>query len=230
MVCKKKFYHLAAFELAWRGNEAVACELDYFQHETNNDNSLSSRIEYNPIFSKTAQGGCKNLCQSKWLIPNKSRENLCPVRLFNKMMSKRGSNITTRRLFLTPSKGWQTSIWFKNTPIGVNELRKWTCLGAEKIGLDTKRKKITNHSNRSSTVSSLSNAGANLQEIIKVTGHTATSSLEPYLKLNEEHHAKIISQLRRNPADPASVSNTAVSSENKSNVTYNNCTFNFYNK
>lgn len=216
---QKKFYQLASTELAWRGNEGSACLVDYFQKETGNDGSETGRILYNPIFSKTAQGGSKNLTQNKWLIPNNTEE-LCPVRLFNKLISKRTANITTNRLFLTPNKYWQNSMWYKNMPVGINEMSKWTRLGAENIGLDTKRKKITNHSNRSSTVSNLSNSGSNLQEIIKITGHTSIQSLEPYLKLNEKHHEKIISNLR----------NTTNLSNDKNVINYNNCTFNIYNK
>lgn len=229
---QKKFYQIAAPELAWRGNEATYCLLDYFQEEYNNDGSYTGRIEYNTVFSKTAQGGDKSLAKSKWLIPNQENEDLCPVRLFRKMLSKRTENITTRRLFLSPNKNWAHSKWYKNIPIGINEISKWTRLGAEKIGLDTKKKRITNHSNRTSTVSNLSRAGANLQEIIKITGHTSTNSVEPYLTLNEEHHAKIITSLRKNNAttsNSSSVSSTAVS-ETNSGIVYNNCTFNFYNK
>lgn len=227
---QKKFYHIAAVELAWRGNEAVACEVDFFLKETNNDGFETGRIEYNPIFSKTAQGGNKNLSDSKWLIPNKQNEDLCPVRLFNKIMEKRTANITSRKLFLTPNKYWLlNSVWYKNMPIGINHLSKWTRIGADKIGLDTKEKRFTNHSNRSSTVSNLSKAGANLQEIIKITGHTTISSLEPYLKLNEQHHSRIISSIRKSNDNVPTSSNTTLS-ENSSNITYNNCTFNFYNK
>ena len=41
----RKFDHIAAVELAWRGGEAVACLLDFFQIEKNNDGSPTNRIE-----------------------------------------------------------------------------------------------------------------------------------------------------------------------------------------
>lgn len=53
---QKKFFHIASFELAWRGGEGSACILDYFKEETGNDGVVTGRIVYNPIFSKTCQG------------------------------------------------------------------------------------------------------------------------------------------------------------------------------
>ncbi|KAJ3644823.1 hypothetical protein Zmor_022525 [Zophobas morio] len=48
---------------------------------------------------KTAQGGHENLVDSKWLTLNKENEDLCPVRLYEKMTFKRTPNIKTNRLF-----------------------------------------------------------------------------------------------------------------------------------
>lgn len=237
---QKKFFQIVAAELAWRGNEASSCMVEYFQEETNNDGSCTGRIKYNPLFSKTTPGGGKRLTKSKWLIPNEENPDLCPVRLYKKLISKRTENISIKRFFLCPNRNRTNndSAWYKNQPVGICELSKWTRLGAEKVGLDTKSKKITNHSNRASTVSNLSYAGANLQEIIKITGHASTTSLEPYMKLNEEHHAKIIASLRKNEAAPSmpSTSNSSSTCTNSSvNTTeknctavYNHCTFNFY--
>src|SRR5699024_7917005 len=53
---QRKFFHICAFELAWRGNEAVNCKTYYFKNEVGVDGKWTGRIEYNPIFSKTAQG------------------------------------------------------------------------------------------------------------------------------------------------------------------------------
>lgn len=77
---QKKFYHIAAHELAWRGGEATSCLINYFKEEYNNMGVQTGRIEYNPIISKTAQGGSKKLTDSKWLISNDSNESMCPVR------------------------------------------------------------------------------------------------------------------------------------------------------
>lgn len=228
---QRKFYQIAAVELAWRGGEAVSCLLDYFKDETDNYGKKTGRIEYNTVFSKTAQGGNQRTTDSKWLTPNTQNPNHCPVRLWNKMMCKRTKNIKTRRLFLAVNKDWNkypTSCWYKNTPLGVNEISKWTKLAAEAIGLDTKRVKITNHSNRSTAVSQLSKAGTSIQEIIKITGHSSANSVQPYLQLNEEHHSSIISSLRNETKTIKSSSFSSPAPAPTNNV-YNNCTFNITN-
>jgi hypothetical protein len=74
-----KFFLIVARELAWRGNEAANCLVSFFREERNNFGDLTGRLKYNPIFSKTHQGGCHSLSESKWLVPNMSSD-LCPVR------------------------------------------------------------------------------------------------------------------------------------------------------
>lgn len=231
---QKKIYHIAAVELAWRGGEAVNCKLKYFKEETNNDGSITGRIQYNPIFSKTSQGGDKRLSDTKWLTSNIDNPNFCPVRLFKKMISKRTNNITTDRLFLTVNINWKSSDkWYKNTPIGRNEISKWTKSSASLAGINTKFVKITNHSNRSAAVSQLANAGISEQEIIKITGHTSSHSIKPYLQMDATRHLQIISHLRNSSiSDPTTSSHIEGNSLNNKNpnIIYNNCTFNVFNK
>ncbi|KAJ3654614.1 hypothetical protein Zmor_013789 [Zophobas morio] len=115
----------------------------------------TDRVECNTIFGKTTQGSEK---------PNKKIEDLCPVRLFKKMIAKQTLNIKTSRLFLTPNKGWTRC--------------------AENVA-DIKKTRTMNHSNRSSAVNVLESSGANLQEIIIVTDLFTPNSLKLYLKLSE---------------------------------------------
>lgn len=247
-----KFFHLVSYELAWRGGEGTNCLTHYFKPEINNEGKLTGRLEYNPVFTKTCQGGNKKLSDSKWLIPNTSNPSRCPVRIFNKLKEKRGENITTDRLFLTPNPFWQTNQgrWYKNCPVGKNEISKWLKKSAEKIGLDTKKRKITNHSSRSSVISHLAKAGVQEQELIKITGHSTASSIKPYLQINEEHHKGIINKIRQTDFTATtsgttcsvSTSNMASSSENtlvgpvikessSASLIFNNCTFyNSFNK
>ena len=79
-----------------------------------------------------------------------SRGDKRSIRLYRKLLGKRPANVNTNRLFLTPNPFWKNgeAVWFKNMPIGKNELSKWTKLAAEKIGLDAKTRKVTNHSKR----------------------------------------------------------------------------------
>lgn len=69
-----------SYELAFRGGEAANCSMDFFKEEIYHDVSASNRIEYNPVFSKTCQGGNRGLSNSKWLIRNTVNEDICPVR------------------------------------------------------------------------------------------------------------------------------------------------------
>lgn len=225
---QRKFFHVASYELAWRGGEATKCLVHYFKKETDIKRLNTGRIEYNPIFTKTAQGGAQRCANSKWLTPNINNPDICPVRLFEKLMSKREENIKTERLFLTPNPAWQThGFWYKNVPVGINSISKWMKESAEKVGLDTVTKKITNHSARSSAVSNLSKAGVGEQELIKVTGHNSASSIKPYLQLNQEHHSNIINNLRENTQEETLniTSNSKSSINNESRNIFNNCVF-----
>lgn len=156
-------------------------------------------MEYNPIFSKTAQGGSQKCAESKWLVQNKKQPEFCPVRLYESLIDKRPPNATTDRFFLTPNpKFLLNNIWYKTVPIGRNTISSWTRDSAERTGLDTQIKKITNHSNRSTTVSQLAKSGVQEQQLIKITGHGNVNSIKPYLQLDEDHHVSLIQGLRKN--------------------------------
>ena len=88
------------------------------------------------------------------------------------------------------------NIWFKNLPAGINTIAKWTKQSAEKIGIDTKRCKITNHSNRATTVTQLLQSGIGEQQAMKITGHGSSNSMKPYLQLSSSHHQNIINNFR----------------------------------
>ncbi|KAJ3661683.1 hypothetical protein Zmor_006070 [Zophobas morio] len=60
----------------------------------------------------------------------------CPVRLFRMLNSQRGNHITTDRLFLTVNPEWKNNNskgYFKNCPVGKNEISKWTKEAQKKI-------------------------------------------------------------------------------------------------
>ncbi|KAJ3661199.1 hypothetical protein Zmor_005607 [Zophobas morio] len=182
---QKMFFYVAGLELAWRGCEGVNVTIKHFKEESDN----------------CAQGGSHKLTDSKWLATNTTDPRICPVRLYKKMLSKRGKHITTDRLFLTPNPAWRepSSVgWFKNSPVGRNEMGKWTRTAAEEIGIDIKKKKISNHSLRSTAVSQLAKAGVGEEQLIKITGHANTFSIKPYLQLDGDHHYQMIDKLRAN--------------------------------
>lgn len=215
----KKVFLVFSFELAWRGGEAVKCLVNYFKIEKDTFGNFTNRIEYNPIFAKTAQGGDKKCSESKWLVSNKVDLNICPVRLYHKYMDKR-QNVESPRFFVSVNLTGKT--WYKNTPVGKNTISTWTKLSAQRAGIDTKNKKITNHSLRASAVSALAKSGVNEEQLIKITGHASTSSIRPYLQLDQEHHQKIFKKMR---GDDEEANNTIeISSEQAKNQKFANKT------
>ena len=222
---QKKFYLIASVELAWRGGEGAMCSIKYFKEETNSDGIQTGRIEYNPVFTKTTQGGTSKCADSKWLIENKVNPDFCPVRLYRKLISKRSNNVKTDRLFLTVNPSWKSSFWYKNMPIGRNNIQQWINDNAQRAGLNTKNRKITNHSSRATAVSSLAKAGVSDQQLIKISGHSSSHSIKPYLQLDKDHHETLINQMREtNNVDDSSLNLTTAKQ-----VVYNNCTFNCTN-
>ncbi|XP_044744330.1 uncharacterized protein LOC123306411 [Coccinella septempunctata] len=234
---QKKIFHPISYELAFRGGEAANCLTDFFQEEKFNDRTSTNRIEYNIVFSKTCQGATDN----KWLIRNTTNEDICPVRLYKKLLSKRGSNVKTNRLFLTPNREWQNNnIWFKNIPVGRNEIAKWTKLSVQKAGLDSVKFKFTNHSHRATAVNHLAKVGVNENQLTKLTGHGNVSSIKPYLQLDKEFHEEIIRKMRNSENNEFSVSSVSTSASSNvvsdqqqastgSIINFNNCVFNCKN-
>ena len=239
---QRKFFHIVSHELAWRGGEGYSACIQYFKEETDNFGNPKGRIEYNPIFSKTTQGGSKKLSDSKWLITNFDNPQMCPVRLFKKLMEKRGNLIQTDRLFLTPNPYWSqpnSKGWYKNSPVGKNIVSSWFKSAASDIGIDTKKVKITNHSARATAVSKLAKEGVGEQQLIKITGHSNSQSIKPYLQLDVEHHHQMIESMRRISSSTSKFNHDQSTMQNKTESTqiqptnssqptniYNNCVFN----
>lgn len=164
----------------------------------------------------------------------------------------------TDRMFLTANPFWnrgESSAWYKNSPVGINEISKWVKYLAKEIGLDVKRRKISNHSIRSSAVSALAKAGVGEHQLMKITGHSNVNSIKSYLQLDHDHHKVIIDEMRRNISTTTTVasslaSNSSVGSGNSvlaqnndpeisakeallqhcNNVNFSNCSFHLFNK
>ena len=79
--------------------------------------------------------------------------------------------------------------------MGKNEISKWTKEATELIGVDTKKKlQIILIVQRQSP--SLPKIRITEDEIVKITGHSSTSSIKSYLQVDGEHHESIIKQMR----------------------------------
>lgn len=74
---QRTFFHIVSYELAWRGVEGFSSRI--FREKIDTLGNLTGRIEYNPIFPKITEGGCKKLSDSKWLIKNKENNEIYPL-------------------------------------------------------------------------------------------------------------------------------------------------------
>uniref|UniRef100_T1IRV1 DUF3504 domain-containing protein n=1 Tax=Strigamia maritima TaxID=126957 RepID=T1IRV1_STRMM len=141
---QKKFFNIAATELAWRCGEGASVTVNVFDPEKDNEGNFTGRIKYNPGL-KIGQSGAESMTADKWLTPNLSDVTICPVRLYNRLLEMRPQHVTTTKLFLIPNPHWQSNNskgWYKNIPVGASEISKWTKETAEKVGLDTKKGKL----------------------------------------------------------------------------------------
>lgn len=240
---QRKLFHVMSHELAWRGGEGTMAKIEHFHKQVDHKGDFTGRIEYNPVFTKTTQGGSKRLADSKYLVRNSKNLDECPIRLFEKFMEKRG-NLEVDRFFVTPTLNWNANCsnkWYKNCPVGKNTISSWLKESACKIGVDVKKVKITNHSARATAISNLVKNGVQEQQLIKITGHSNAHSIQPYLQMDAGHHENIISAMRgghslnmrafsenantvTNKTEPWEESTTGANS-----IIYNNCVFNISN-
>ncbi|KAG5889770.1 hypothetical protein JTB14_003864 [Gonioctena quinquepunctata] len=63
----KKFYHIAAVELAWKEDEAATCKDQQFREKLNNVGVSTGRLIYNPIVMKTRPVGSQRCADDKLL-------------------------------------------------------------------------------------------------------------------------------------------------------------------
>jgi hypothetical protein len=87
-----------------------------------------------------------------------------------------------------------------------------------KIGVDPKKVKISNHSNRSTAVSHLARKGVSENEV------------KPYLQLDKDHHGELINKLRGDSSESiieAEQMNCSVNSTitQRPIIIYQNCNF-----
>lgn len=98
---------------------------------------------------------------------------------------------------------------------------------------------MINHSARATAVSNLAKKEVSEQQLIKITGHSSSQSIKPYLQLDSEHHQNIIESMRSNFPNTSSTTVFHKSVEIKDNTfsegskhptnNYNNCIFNITN-
>ena len=121
--------------------------------------------------------------------------------------------------------------------MGENTLGKLMKDAASMANID---KKITNHSVRKTTVTSLSNAGVPPQKIMKITGHRNIQSITHYDDaLSEKDHRNICDILQVADSIPHAQNKPEIPSKSENQISqkktpcfpsgcvFNSCTFNF---
>ena len=130
----------------------------------------------------------------------------CPLKTLKMYLSKLTPSNTA--FFQTPkAKGWKLStLWYTRSPVGVNTIGKFM----PTISVIAKLSKVyTNHCIRATCVTTLRNAGCQVNDIKSVTGHKSTASIDSYSKTPDK--------LRRNMSHTLA-GMTDESSQNESKV------------
>ena len=87
----------------------------------------------------------------------------------------------SHRFFLGINHSKQAKSWYTMQNMGVNKIGSFARNMAEKAGISGR---ITNHSARHTLVTSLSKAGVEHNDIIKVTGHKTIEGLKSYRSMD----------------------------------------------
>jgi hypothetical protein len=149
-------------------------------------------MNWNQVHEKNAQGGDGPMALPRLLVPT-SIVDKAFMDLLEMVISKRPKNAKDTRIFLQPNIYWKTGEWFKCQPIGVNKLGSWFKETAALIGLDVgnKRRRLTNQSHRSTTVTLATGVGGAGTEVCRMTGHKNPASLSSYTDPSSSRRAEL---------------------------------------
>jgi hypothetical protein len=208
----RTLFHLGGFTLANRGGDQSSWRLEDFEKEVDNKGKLTGNfflfffnsdlifqlgvVTWFPVHEKNAQGGDGEMAQPRLLMPS-SKLDKSFMDLLELVISKRPAGAKDSRIFLQPNPSWELSgQWFKTQPVGVHSFRNWMKESAEKIGLETsnKRRRITNQSHRSTTVTLAMGAGGADTEVARITGHKDPRSLSSYVDPTEARRGELKDQ------------------------------------
>jgi hypothetical protein len=128
-------------------------------------------LEYTESYSKTYKYGLRDhnvepKVVTVWPADNPDH---CPVKLFEKLVSRRPSPCSTDALFLQPVANYTESKWYLNTPIGHNTLDSTIKNLMEAAGEDDEN--FTNQSGRRTAVTRIMDKTGDKELAKKVSGH-----------------------------------------------------------
>ena len=146
-----------------------------------------------------------------------SGSNQCPVLTYKHYRDHRPPSCCEpdSRFYLTPLQKPKDSVWFAAAPMGKNSI----CNIAKKMALDAglQEKNKTNHSARKTTVQTLLHANVPPTDVVQLTGHRNTQSLNSYSHMSAVQQ-KSVSHLLSKRMSQGSEKITSQSEAHTSNV------------
>ena len=160
------------------------------------ENSLGVRcvVYKEDTVTKTNRGGLRDMKKERkvvWIKPNNDPTR-CPVRLIEKYVKLLPVSGVKPNLYLHSLRKPKPSVWYKETPLGINKVRSVVKDMLKDVGLDGF---FSNHSLRRTAATRLFQAGQNVKLIKEVTGHVS-NAVEKYETTSDEQRMQISSILQ----------------------------------
>ena len=109
----------------------------------------------------------------------------CLVYLLKQYLSRRLQELRDKGPFyLAIIESPKTNVWYKKQRLGVNSINNMMKGVIKNTPLETRKKKLINHTARKTVVKKLRTASVERQSIIQVTGHASEKSLKVYMTQN----------------------------------------------
>ena len=129
--------------------------------------------------------------------------NRCPIKFYKAFESHRPAEMkkpdSPFYLAVRHHRKPTDTIWYMKSPLGKNEIGKFMVKAAEKAGLGSSGKKLTNHSVRKTCISRLLDANVPETFVAQLSGHKNINSLQHYKTASTVHQQRMSATLSRMP-------------------------------
>ena len=152
-------------------------------------------LVYVENFSKNNAGGLSHRkVQPKQVEhhANTANPSRCLVKLYQKYISHRPTDVPSKAFYLTPLKKPQGNVWYTKIPVGHNTLSKTVKRLCAAAGIEGYK---TNHSLRVTAATRLFKSGVDEQLIMSRTGHRSIEGVRTYKRVCEEQTKELSSIL-----------------------------------
>ena len=152
-------------------------------------------LVYVEKFSKNNAGGLSHRkVQPKQVEhhANTTNPSRCLVKLYEKYISHRPTDVPSNAFYLTPLKKPQGNVWYTKVPVGHNTLSKTVKRLCAAAGIEGYK---TNHSLRVTVATRLFKSDVDEQLIMSRTGHRSIEGVRTYKRVCEEQTKELSSIL-----------------------------------